>query len=74
MILVLLTLMSDQPLVHDLCRLRGRQSGRKCGDVYDYLSDHGMRWIIMLTHTFNGENVRRPLEIDIEAPVPGGWN
>ena len=20
------------------------------------------------------ENVRRPLEIDIEAPVPGGWN
>ena len=21
-----------------------------------------------------GENVRRPLEIDIEAPRPGGWN
>ena len=21
-----------------------------------------------------GENVQRPLEIDIEAPVPGGWN
>ena len=22
----------------------------------------------------NRENVRRPLEIDLEAPVPGGWN
>ena len=41
MILVLLTLMSDQPLVHEGGRLEGRQSGRKCGDVDDYLSDHG---------------------------------
>ena len=41
MILVLLTLMSDQPLVHEGGRLGGRQSGRKCGDVDDYLSDHG---------------------------------
>ena len=40
-ILVLLTLMSNQPLVHKGGRLRGRQSGRKCGDVDDYLSEHG---------------------------------
>ena len=40
--MVLLTLMSDQPLVHEGGRLGGRQSGRKCGDVDDYLSDHGI--------------------------------
>ena len=36
-----MTLMSNQPLVHKGGRLRGRRSGRKCGDVDDYLSDHG---------------------------------
>ena len=40
-ILVLLTLMSNQPLVHKGGRLRGRQSGRKCGDVDESMSDHG---------------------------------
>ena len=40
-ILVLVTLLSNQPLVHKGGRPRGRQSGRKCGDVDDYLSDHG---------------------------------
>ena len=29
---------------------------------------------ILLSSRYLWENVRRPLEIDIEAPVPGGWN
>ena len=29
---------------------------------------HGVKWA-----DFAGENVGRPLEIDIEAPGPGGW-
>ena len=33
--------MSKQPLVYEGGRFGGRQSGRKCGDVDDYLSDHG---------------------------------
>ena len=41
MILVLLTLMSDQPYVHEGGRLGGRQSGRKCGDVDESMSNHG---------------------------------
>ena len=42
--------MSDQPLVHEGGRLGGRQSGRKCGDVDDYLSDHGtcLSWMTSL--------------------------
>ena len=39
--LVLSTLMSKQPPVCEGGRFGGRQSGRKCGDVDDYLSDHG---------------------------------
>ena len=33
--------MSKQPPVCEGGRFGGRQSGRKCGDVDDYLSDHG---------------------------------
>ena len=29
-------------LVHEESRNRGRLSGRKCGDVDDYLSEHGI--------------------------------
>ena len=32
------------------------------------------RRVISKDQVVEGENVRRPLEIDIEAPVPGGWN
>ena len=34
--------MTKQLLVHEEGRPRGRLSGRKCGDVDDYLSEHGM--------------------------------
>ena len=34
--------MSKQPPVCEGGRFGGRQSGRKCGDVDDYLSDHGI--------------------------------
>ena len=40
-IFVLLTLVSNQPPVHEGGRFRGRQSGRKCGDVDESMSDHG---------------------------------
>ena len=40
--LVFMTFMTKQPLVHEKGRPRGRLSGRKCGDVDDYLSDHGI--------------------------------
>ena len=33
--------MSKQPLTHERGQFEGRQSGRKCGEVDDYLSDHG---------------------------------
>ena len=39
--LVFMIFMTKQPLVHEEGRPRGRLSGRKCGDVDDYLSDHG---------------------------------
>jgi len=38
---VLLTWMSNQPLVHDVGRLGRRQIGRICGDVDESMSDHG---------------------------------
>ena len=40
--LVLLSLMSKQPHVHEGGRFGGRQSGRKCGDVDESMSDYGM--------------------------------
>ena len=36
-----MTFMTKQLLVHEEGRPRGRLSGRKCGDVDDYLSEHG---------------------------------
>ena len=33
--------MSKQPHVREGGRFRGRQSGRKCGDVDESMSDHG---------------------------------
>jgi len=39
--LVFMTFMTKQLLVHEEGRPRGRLSGRKCGDVDDYLSEHG---------------------------------
>ena len=51
--MVLLTLMSDQPIVHEGGRLGGRQSGRKCGDVDDYLSDHGNSSRMYIRHRHN---------------------
>ena len=46
--LVLSTLMSKQPPVCEGGRFGGRQSGRKCGDVDDYLSDHGKTEVLQL--------------------------
>ena len=40
--LVFMIFMTKQPLVHEEGRPRGRLSGRKCGDVDDYLSEHGI--------------------------------
>ena len=39
--LVLLTLISQLPPVLRRGRFKGRQSGRKCGDVDESMSDHG---------------------------------
>ena len=42
---VLSTLMSKQPPVCEGGCFEGCQSGRKCGDVDDYLSDHGRPYL-----------------------------
>ena len=47
--LVLLTLMSNQPLVREGGRFEGRQSGRKCGDVDESMSNHGTTHIHLQT-------------------------
>ena len=45
--------MSKQPPVCEGGRFGGRQSGRKCGDVDDYLSDYGtllLRCMVVAIH------------------------
>ena len=54
--LVFMTFMTKQPLVHEKGRPRGRLSGRKCGDVDDYLSEHGTAtasYLISMQHCNN---------------------
>ena len=48
--------MSKLPPVREGGRFGGRQSGRKCGDVDDYLSDHGsalIPWSAINPRTLN---------------------
>ena len=37
-----MTLNTNQPPIHEGGCFRGRQSGRKCGDVDESMSDYGM--------------------------------
>ena len=50
--------MSKQPPVREGGRFGGRQSGRKCGDVDDYLSEHG---IISLPDRISSEKEKEDL-------------
>ena len=43
---VLLTMISNQPPIHEGGRFRGHQSGRKCGDVDESMSDHAMSIVV----------------------------
>ena len=58
-IFVRLTLMTKQLLIHEVGRLGGRQRGRKCGEVDDFLSEHGKTY----------QNFQKPRKVQAQLAI-----